>query len=393
MNSSLVGVIQEALQHPEIDGVYGAVHGIEGVLKEELIDLTREPADNLQRLRYTPAAALGSGRYRLRPGDLELLLEVLKAHNIRYFLYIGGNDSADTTHRLAQAAVAANYELSAIAVPKTIDNDLPLTDHSPGYGSIARFIALAVRDAGRDTEAMRHREPVKIVEVMGRDAGWVAAAAALGKHEEADAPQLIYVPERPLVLERFLNDVEETYRRVGFAVAVVPETIRDENGQPLGQIPLSMGELADAFGHPRLAGAADFLCHEVTRQLGLRARWDKPGTIQRMSIACSSPVDLAEAYEVGRAAVRYALQRETDQMVTLQRDGGLEYHSTTGLVPLAEVANAEKKLPPEYIESSRPFVTDAFREYALPLIGAPLPEYGRLSGPVVPPRLHRRLPS
>ena len=394
MNASLIGVVQEALHHTEIEAVYGALHGIEGLLNEELVDLSSEDPSTLELVRHTPAAALGSGRYRLQPGDVERALEVLQAHEIRYFTFIGGNDSADTSHRLARAAAAAGYEMRVIAVPKTIDNDLPLTDHSPGYGSIARFIAMSVRDGGRDTEAMKRREPVKIVEVMGRNAGWVAAASALGKRDELDAPHLIYVPERPLSLDRFLDEVETAYRRFGIAVAVVTETIREHDGKPIGQPPPpGAGERADPFGHLRLAGAAAYLCQQVISNLGLLARWDKPGTIQRMSMACASPVDLAEAYLVGQAAVRYAVAGESDAMVALVREAGAEYGCTTGLAPLAAVANTEKRLPEEYLQADWPFVTPAFLDYARPLIGGPLPEYSRLRGLRVPPRRQHPLSS
>ncbi len=377
INASLVGVIHEALAHPEIADVVGTLRGVRGILTGDLVDLRREAPCDLELVRRTPAAALGSNRYRLQPEDPERLLRRLQALDVRHFLYIGGNDSADTAHRLAAAAAQRGYDLRAIAVPKTIDNDLPLTDHCPGYGSIARYVALAARDAGHDTEAMRETDPVKILEVPGRNAGWVAAATALGKRSDEDGPHLIYPPERPVALDQFLDAVQRTYDRLGFVLAAVAETVRDERGEPLGTPAREMGT-ADAFGHRRLAGAAAYLCREIADRLGLRARWDKPGTLARSSIACASEVDLAEAYLVGRQAVLAALRGETDRMVTLVREPGERYRVTTGLAPLEAVANHERHLPADYLTPDGTFVTPAFLDYARPLIGEPLPEYGRL---------------
>ena len=377
INASLVGVVEEALRHLEITHVLGALHGVQGILEGDVVDLGREDRATLEALRRTPSAGLGSGRHRLQPGDPERILAALQALDVRYFLYIGGNDSADTAHRVAAAAAERGYPLRAISVPKTIDNDLPFTDHCPGYGSIARYVAIAARDAGRDTEAMRKVDPVKLLEVPGRNAGWVAAAAALGKRSDEDAPHLIFPPERRLSLDRFLDAVRRAYDRLGFVVAVVAETVRDEQGDPIGTAAPEMGT-ADAFGHRRLAGAAAYLCREVASRLGLRARWDKPGTLSRSSMTCVSEVDLGEAHLVGRQAVKAALRGETDRMVTLIREPGQPYRVSTGLAPLADVANQERHLPDEYLTADGTFVTPAFLDYALPLIGGPLPEYARL---------------
>lgn len=375
INSSLVGVVHEALASPQIGSILGARFGIEGVLADDLVDLRAEAPATLEALRRTPAAALGSCRYKLKPDDVERALDTFRRHDVRTFVYIGGNDSADTAHRIATAAAAAGYDLTVVGVPKTIDNDLPVTDHCPGYGSIARFVALATQDAGRDTEAMRRVDPIKLVEVMGRNAGWVAAAATLGKRDERDAPHLIYPPERPLDPERFLDEVQRTYDRFGFVVAVVAETVRDQLRQPI-----AMREATDAFGHHRLVGAASVLAQLITDRLGIRARWDKPGTIQRMLMACVSEVDLAEAYRCGQEAVRVALRGETDKMVTLVRLADEPYEWTTGLAPLADIANTEKRLPSEYLTPDGTGTTPAFARYAQPLIGEPLPELARLRG-------------
>jgi 6-phosphofructokinase len=385
MNSSLVGILREAAEHDEIEGVYGALFGIQGLLDEALIDLEREDPATIQGLSHVPAAALGSCRYRLGPEDCEHALEVLKAHNVRYFFYIGGNDSAETAHRIAQLARERGYELYAISLPKTIDNDLVETDHCLGYGSVARFVAMATMDASRDTEAMRLLEPIKIIEVMGRDAGWIAAAGALAKRSEEDAPHLIYIPERPLIIERFLEDVQRVYRQFGYVVAVMSEMVRQEDGTLL-VVPDEDAE-KDPFGHPRPSSPARFLCQLIRSELGLRPRFDKPGTIQRTAMAYASSIDLEEADMAGRMAVRYALQGESDCMVTLVREPGDGYRCCTGLAPLARVANAVKTLPDEYINPEGNFVTEAFLEYAWPLIGEPLPTYPRLQKVPVERRL------
>lgn len=379
VNASLVGVIHEASSHPAVGQILGTLNGVEGILDGNLIDLRQETPETLAALRRTPSAALGSGRYKLRPGEPERILETLKALDVRYLVYIGGNDSADTAHRISLAAADRGYTLRTICVPKTVDNDLPLTDHCPGYGSVARYIAISTRDAGRDTEAMRRIDPIKLLEVPGRNAGWVAAASALGKRAEEDAPHLILPPERPVSLPRFLDTVQRVYDRLGFAVIVVAETVRDEQGSPLGAPAVEMGT-TDAFGHRRLVGAAAFLSREVAIGLGIRARWEKPGTLARTSMTCVSEVDLEEAYLVGRQAVQAALRGEDDRMVTLIRESDEPYRVTTGLARLDSIANCERRLPEEYLATDGTHVTPAFVDYARPLIGGPLPEYARLRG-------------
>jgi len=260
-------------------------------------------------------------------------------------------------------------------VPKTIDNDLPATDHSPGYGSIARFVAQSTIDAGLDTEAMSQYDPVKLIEVMGRDAGWVAASSALGKKSNLDAPHLIYFPEVPFDEQRFLEDVQRVHKEIGYVVVVLSETIRDAAGRRIGsEAPFFI----DSFGHGYYESPAAHLCRVVARELGLRARYDKPGTIQRMSMALASSVDLEEAYQVGRMAVRYAVDGISDRMVILVRAPGHLYRCDMGSVPLQEVANVERRLPVEFINSEGNFVTQAYLDYALPLIGGPLLKYARL---------------
>lgn len=375
MNSSLLGVVEAALGQPGLTGVLGAIDGVEGLLEGQVIDLGKESPATLQALRRTPAAALGSCRYKLQPDDPDRLLAQLQRLGVRYLAYIGGNDSADTAHRLARRAGETGQDLRVILVPKTIDNDLPMTDHCPGYGSIARFVASTLQDVGRDTEAMHRIDPVKIVEVMGRNAGWVAAASTLGKRDELDPPHLVYPPERWLEPARFLAEVESIYRRIGHVVVVVAETVRFANGELVGA---HDRDARDRFGHRRLVEPARKLAALIEEQLGLRARYDRPGTIQRMSTAALSEVDVSEAYDAGRHAVRALLDGQTDQMVTLLRSPGPEYACTYGLAPLAQVANLEKPLPPAFFPTAEALPTPAFRAYAEPLLGGPLPVHARL---------------
>lgn len=375
INATLVGAVEAALRDTRIGHVYGMWHGIEGLLKEEIVDLGPQPASLWSELMKTPSAALGSCRYKLQEHDLERVLEIFKRHDIHALLYIGGNDSADTTHRIAQAAQAAGYELHALSLPKTIDNDLPLTDHCPGYGSAARFIALATMDSTMNTLSMPWHYPVKVIETMGRDAGWLTASAALGKRDERDAPHILLFPEKAFHADRYLAQVEETYRRSGYVVIVAAETLRDEQGKSLG----AAGQVGlDAFQHPLLSGTAQYLVELVKTHLKLRARFDKPGDLQRMASFCVSHVDRAEAYLVGRAGVKAVLAGETDKMVVLARQDEPEYYCTTGLAALNEVANVQRVLPEAYLDASATMVTPAFLRYALPLIGEPLPVYPRL---------------
>jgi 6-phosphofructokinase 1 len=376
INSSLAGVIAEAQGSEAFDAVWGMRRAVEGALEGRLVDLTSISPTGLNALAATPGAALTSSRHKLSDADAERLLDLFQRHDIRAFLYIGGNDSADTVHRLALLASERRQELAAIAIPKTIDNDLPETDHSPGYGSIARYVAVATMDSAQDTESMPTMYPVKFIEVMGRDAGWVAAAAGLARRRVEDAPHLIYTPERPLSRERLLADVQRTHAAYGRVVAVTAETVRDEGGRPFADASIS-GE-RDAFGHPLLRGTADAMCRLVQTELGLRARFDKPGSLQRMSIAQASPVDLSEAEAVGRAGVRLALQGVSGRMVTIVRDSDDPYASHTGDVELELVANRQWLVPPEFL-TAEGSITDAFRRYARPLLGPePLPHYVRL---------------
>ena len=375
INASLVGAFNSAVQDARIDGIYGMRYGVEGLLREELIDLRQQPAGLWPRLLNTPSAALGSCRYKLQDEDPGRVIEILRRYDVHALLYIGGNDSADTTHRIAEAAQHTGYDLRAISVPKTIDNDLPITDHCPGYGSAARFISLPTIDSTMNTKSIPSHYPVKVIETMGRDAGWLTASSALGKRDENDAPHILLIPEQLFNEQRFLQQVEETYHRVGYVIIVTAESIRDEQGQALG----AAGQVGlDAFNHPLLSGAAQQLVELVKSKLKLRARFEKPGDLQRMASNSISTTDRDEAYLVGKMGTQALLDGENDKMVTLIRHNEPAYHCSTGLAALREVANVQRLLPDNYLDSHKTMVTQAFYDYALPLIGEPLPVHAKL---------------
>ena len=386
INSSLSGIVEEALQHEKIRGIYGAVNGILGALSEDLVDLRGEDLSTIRKLRRTPSAALGSCRYKLSDRDYNRLYEVLTAHDIGYFICAGGNDSMDTAHKVAKLAAEKKYELKVMGVPKTVDNDLPATDHCPGYGSVARFNAIATRDSSLDTDAIYTSDTIKIIETMGRDTGWITASTALAKETEDNGPHLIYLPERPFIEDRFLNDVKEVYDRLGRVVLSVCEGLKNENGQFVKAS--TNGIDTDKFGHAQLGGVGDYLVNLISEKLKIKARYDKPGTIQRVSMQYASQVDLDEAYSVGQVALSKAIEGESDKMVTLIRKRKDPYSSDTGLVDLEKVALRTRSVPDEFINKNSNFVTREFIDYATPLIGGPLPEYAQLRKR----KLERKLP-
>jgi 6-phosphofructokinase len=376
INGSLVGAVEAAQRSGCFQHIVGARNGIEGVLDESFIDLGRQSPSVLALVRRTPSAALGTSRRKLSEEDAQHVLDIFRKHDIRAFAFVGGNDSADTALRLSRLAAECGYPLRVVSIPKTIDNDLPGTDHCPGYGSIGRFLALATRDAGLDTEATAGLYPVKIIEVMGRNAGWVAASCALGQDTPDQAPQLIYFPERPpRDLDHFLEDVQRTWDRYGKVVAIVPETLRDESGEPIGGDGVHW---VDAFGHPYVPSPGPALARAVEDRLGLKARFDKPGTISRMFIDCVAETDLDEAGLAGSAALEQLIHGETGVMITLERICDDPYRVRTGTIPLEQVANRERLLPDAFIGGDSRSVTAAFRRYAEPLIDGPLPAVGRL---------------
>ncbi len=376
INASCAGIIQSALKHREITGVLGAVNGILGVLKEELLDLKAEDPVQVELLKRTPASALGSCRYKLSDKDYDRVLSVLKAYDIRYAFFIGGNDTMDTANKVDQLAKQANHELRVIGVPKTVDNDLAGTDHCPGYPSVARWLAIAMRDAGLDTKAIYTSDPVKIIETMGRDSGWITASSALARESTDDPPHLIYLPERPFVREKFIADVKRVHEKVGYAVIAVCEGLRDTEGKLLSESKAKVD--IDGFGHVQLGGVADILSNMIKSDLGIKARFDKPGTIQRVSMVCASEVDIAEAYEAGKTAVSRALKGESGFMVSLQRAPGKDYRCAMGTVELGKVANVRRNVPDEFISKDGNDVTTAFTDWLRPLIKPDLSKYAKL---------------
>ena len=384
INSSLVGAIWQAQESEQIDAIAGARNGIEGLLAEDLVDLGSQPLDTLTRLQHTPSAALGTTREKLTDEMAERSLEILNSYGIDLVAFIGGNDTADSAMRLARFARERGQSLRVISIPKTIDNDLPNTDHCPGYGSIARFIAQATRSSGIDTAATAQLYPVKLIEVMGRNAGWVAASSALGQIDHSDPPHLIFFPERPVSsVEHFLEEIARAHSDRGQVVAIIPETMRDQDGNPLSGNTVVW---RDSFGHPYYGGPGPALTSAIQEQLGLRARYDKPGTISRMFEHSIAEPDLLGARECGAAGVRLLLDGESEVMVTIQRVSNDPFEITTGSTALEYIANRERPLPDEYIGPDGRTVTGAFREYALPLIGGPLEPYGHLEDIPFPSR-------
>ena len=298
---------------------------------------------------------------------------MLSKHDVGCLFIIGGNDSAETAHQIALETGRRAQDLVVIHIPKTIDNDLMVTDHTPGFGSAARFVALATMGAGRDAEAMGEAAPITILEVMGRDAGWLAASSTLGKRDEWDAPHYVCVPEAPLDEGHFMGRMEEAYRRRGFAVAVTAENVKGASG-PLGgqRKPFYM----DDFGHEYFEGASRYLARLVSQELKVRVRFEKPGTVQRSLMACVSLTDAQEASMVGEAAVSYALGGHTDCMVTLARGPETKYRCTTSLAPLEAIAGKVKAMPLEYLDASTGFAAQEYLDYARPLVGR-LPRYTR----------------
>jgi len=367
INASLAGVVSEALNHECIEEVYGALNGVLGILQEDLIDLASESQQAIRGLRHTPGAALGTVRYKLKKQqDFERVLEVFKAHNIRYFFYAGGNDSQDTADKISKLAQQQGYDLRVIGVPKTIDNDLIVTDHCPGYGSVIKYISTTIREIASDNAAMGQHDLVQIVEVMGRNAGWIAAGAALAKRRDHphDAPHIILLPEVPFSADKFVEDVKRVLKREKYCLIVVGEGLVDADGNYV-----AAADKTDAFGHAQLGGAAEFLQNLVEEHVtGVKARTVKLGSAQRAAAHCSSKTDNDEAFLAGQAAVQAAVDGQTDKMVTLIRGDGDHYTVETGLVPLSEIANGVKKLPREWINEDGISMNFQFLRYAQPLI-------------------------
>ena len=368
INASLAGVIEEALNHGCIEEIYGGLNGVLGILQENLIDLAEESQQAIRGLRYTPASALGTCRYKLRKeADFQRVVDVFKAHDIRYFFYIGGNDSQDTADKISKLAASSGWEMRVIGIPKTVDNDLVVTDHTPGYGSVIKNVAATVREVACDAEAMGQHDIVYIMEVMGRSAGWIAAGATLAKRRDnpEDPPHLIYLPEVAFETNKFLDDVAEVLKNNKYCLIVVGEGLVDAEGNFIS----TSGGGQDSFGHAQLGGAGDYLKGLIDQHFdGVKTRSLRPGHAQRAAATNASKTDNDEAYLAGQAAVKAAIAGETDKMVTLFRADSDTYACETGLADLSEIANGVKPLPANWINEDGVSMSYQFVKYASPLI-------------------------
>jgi 6-phosphofructokinase 1 len=364
INASLAGVVAEAQLHPEIDRIYAGRGGIEGMMKEEFIDLTDMSSTDIERLKLTPSSAVGSCRYKVTEKDHDRIIEVLRKHNIKYFFYNGGNDSMDTCNKVSKIA----GDIVVIGVPKTIDNDLAITDHCPGFGSAARFAATATLEYGLDIRALPIH--VGVIEVMGRNAGWLVAATALARTQGFKAPHLIYFPERVFDRDRFIADVKAAQAKYGYGIVVaVSEGICHASGEPVAD-----SGMLDGFGHKIPGGTAQALSN-ILLQAGIKSRAEKPGLTGRASKLTIAQCDVDEAFEAGRIAVKSAVDGKSGFMVGYKRVSSDPYKIDYELIELAKVANVENVLPDNFINEAGNDVTDAFVEYCKPLIGGELEDY------------------
>lgn len=375
INASVAGVLQEAGKHECIEEIYGGLNGILGILNEELIDVNDEKAKTIDGLRHTPAAALGTCRYKIdfkkKPEkaaqDMDRLFEVFQAHNIRYFFYAGGNDSQDTSHKIHLEAVKRGWDMRVIGVPKTIDNDLPHTDSCPGYGSVIKYCAATVMEVGIDVGSMATDDgSCCIIEVMGRAAGWIAAGTIVAKRVPSDPPHIILLPELPFDEAKFLAKVKETVAEHKYCIVVVGEGLKNAAGEEIGADKTRL----DAFGHPVLSGAADKLAEIIQGKLNTKTRTVKLGYAQRAAAHFASATDANNAYACGVAAVKAAVEGQSGLMVKIVRDtqpdGSIKW--TTGLQPLEDIANVEHFIPKDWIAEDGFLPNEKFVAYARPLI-------------------------
>lgn len=367
INQSLIGAVLTAKTSGKIVEIYGALHGIQGIFDEDFIDLRAEPEEVLLRVAQTPSSALGSVRRKPTPEDCKAIFEILARRNIRYFFYIGGNDSAETANIIAQEAERQGYDMCCFHIPKTIDNDLLCNDHTPGYGSAGRFVACAVRGDDLDNRALGG---VKIDVIMGRNAGFLTAAAALAKQDEDDGPHLVYVPERPFTVDRFVADVAQCMETYGRCVVAVSEGIRGPDGKAIAE---SFSTETDAHGNVQLTSGAlgENLAAVIRERLKIkRVRADTFGFIQRCFVGITSETDAAEARQAGEEAVKAATSGEhRSGTITINRLPGEAYQVVYAVAPLASVAKHTRELPAEYINEAGNNVTDAFVAYARPIVG------------------------
>ncbi|MFT4690655.1 MAG: 6-phosphofructokinase [Verrucomicrobiia bacterium] len=374
INASVAGVILEAGRHMNVvDEIYGGLNGIYGILREELIDLQDEKQSAIEGLKHTPAAALGTCRYKIdatkdaaqAAKDMDRLFEVFQAHNIRYFFYAGGNDSQDTSSKVHEEAKRRGWDMRVIGVPKTIDNDLPFTDHTPGYGSVIKYNATTVMEVALDVSSMAtDAGSCCIIEVMGRAAGWIAAGTVLAKSDKLGAPHIILLPEIAFRKDAFLEEVKKQVAENKFCIVVVGEGLKDENGDELGADKTK----TDAFGHAVLSGAAESLKDLVEKEVNLKTRTVKLGYAQRSAAHHASGQDVTEAVATGEAAVKAAMEGKSGFMVTIKRTSNAPYEWSTGLHPLNEIANVEHCIPRDWISEDGWLPNEKFIEFAKPLI-------------------------
>jgi len=381
INASVAGVVAEALNHSSIEEVYGSLYGVLGLLNEDFVDLAAESQQAIRGLRSTPGAALGTCRTKLKKAqDFERVLSVFKAHNIRYYFHIGDADSQEAAAKISETAKAQGYELRVIGIPKTIENDLPATDHCPGYGSAIKYIGATVKELSLDADSMGQGDLVTIVEVMGRNSGWLAAGASLAKRRDHpnDPPHLVYLPEVPFTNEKFVEDVRRVLKREKHCVVVAGEGLVDKDGNYVS--------VENGTNEAQLGGIGEFLKDLVEGQIGVKARVARLGITQRSAAHLSSKTDSDEAFLVGQAAVKAAVNGESDKLVTLVRGDGDNYTCETGLSSLTDIIGNLKKLPREWINEDGVSLNFQFFRYATPLIQGEvtvpydngLPAYARL---------------
>lgn len=386
INQTLAGIVLEARKYTQVSKVYGAIKGVEGLINEDFIDLTQETSHNLEQVAQTPSSALLSTRVKPDSEYCHGIFRVLRAQDIRYFFYIGGNDSADTARIVNEEAKLANYDLRVIHVPKTIDNDLMANDHTPGYGSAARFVVQAFMGINLDVRSL---PGVYIGVVMGRNAGFLTAASAIAQNYPGDGPHLIYLPERDFSVDRFLSDVKQVYDRYGMCIVAVSEGISDDTGTPI--VTTLKNDLeVDDHGNVSLSGTGvlgDLLADQVRKRLNIsRVRSDTFGYLQRSFLGVVSDVDQHEAREVGERAVQFAIWHDVDGSVTIQRTGN--YSVDYRLVPFEDVAAKTRRMPDAFINREGNHVTDAFKFYVRPLLGSGLQIPSRVRAPRVEKMLH-----
>ena len=393
INASACGVIESIRENRSTFGkLLAGANGILGALNEELIDTSLETKAAIANLRYTPGGAFGSCRYKLKSfeeneREYRRLIDVFRAHDIRYFFYNGGGDSQDTANKVSELGKKLDFPVQCIGIPKTVDNDLPYTDCSPGFGSVAKYIAISTKEAALDIQSMcATSTKVFVLEVMGRHAGWIAASSVLAREEEADAPHIVLLPEIPFSKKSFLKKVNRTVKEKGFCVVVVSEGVRDSKGKFLSDS--AAGK--DAFGHLQLGGVAPVIANMVTDNLGFKNHWAVADYLQRSARHIASGVDVEQAYQVGRAAVKFALQGKTAVMPTIIRKNDQPYRWSIGEVKLSKVANIEKKMPRSYIDADGFNITKKGRNYLAPLIkGEDFPKFQ--NGMPVYAKLRRQL--